>query len=427
MTYTNLWILTPSGRYRIGDSAPNHSDGLNAKTMNFDFDSLAYGLPVVITVGGTYTFNRQSLNRHIPVVEIATSQPVRLEGCNLRGAGALVASSVPGTNVTITNSRFKGTHPIAPNVNIGRAIHLNQGISLSVTNCDFYDHGGIYFQAVYTSGCTVVVERCRSKNVNGRKSTLGSGWAAIDQDGNTEYFHRYQFVQVSHARSMKTLNIRWNDIYNSPNESRVEDNINLYMVYMQSLGKPYGEVSYNLVDGAYPINPLAPRINTSTQYSGGGLLISDLSPTEPTSEYPRQIRAEGNRIVRCVNYSVAGVAGYDQYIEDNTAYYSGYLEGTEDVAASGASGDTGLLVWNAWNRTPYGDINTNNNTIGVVRGDGGVGDAWLPASNDLPNTHTNNNLLGSTDREVVRALEDAQRALWEADVANMNLTIGVVE
>ncbi|MBB5366407.1 NPCBM/NEW2 domain-containing protein, partial [Deinococcus humi] len=71
--------------------------------------NVQYSGPLVITKGGTYRGNWQSLDPSTPAVYVKTSEPVIIEGSNLRGRGELIRGWF--MNLTVRNSNGYGMNP----------------------------------------------------------------------------------------------------------------------------------------------------------------------------------------------------------------------------------------------------------------------------------------------------------------------------
>ncbi|MBB5365514.1 NPCBM/NEW2 domain-containing protein, partial [Deinococcus humi] len=71
--------------------------------------NVKYSGPLVITKGGTYRGNWQSLDPKVPAVYVKTSEPVIIEGSNLRGRGELIRGWF--MNLTVRNSNGYGMNP----------------------------------------------------------------------------------------------------------------------------------------------------------------------------------------------------------------------------------------------------------------------------------------------------------------------------
>src|SRR5436305_274683 len=67
--------------------------------------------PIVITKGGTYSGNWQSLDYRVPVIAIRTSEPVVIQNSTLSGRGDLIVTSAAHAKVTIRNTTGTALNP----------------------------------------------------------------------------------------------------------------------------------------------------------------------------------------------------------------------------------------------------------------------------------------------------------------------------
>ncbi|MFK7604419.1 NPCBM/NEW2 domain-containing protein, partial [Deinococcus sp. SM5_A1] len=82
--------------------------------------NVKYSGPLVITKGGTYRGNWESMNPNVPAVFIQTSEPVVIEGSNLRGRGNLIRGWK--VNLTVRNSNGYGMNPNVSGAYAGRFV-----------------------------------------------------------------------------------------------------------------------------------------------------------------------------------------------------------------------------------------------------------------------------------------------------------------
>jgi hypothetical protein len=96
------------------------------------------------------------------------------------------------------------------------------------------------------------------------------------------------------------MEIGYNEVHNEPYNSRVEDNINVY-ISSGTASSPL-RIYGNFIRGGYPIKP------DSMGYSGGGILIGD-GGTSNGTVVPMWVNAYENVVVGTNNYGIAISAG----------------------------------------------------------------------------------------------------------------------
>ena len=72
---------------------------------------IKYAAPIVITRGGVYRGNWQSLDPRTPAVTIQTSQPVTNEYSNIQSRGTLIHSAFQRARVTVRRTRGVALNP----------------------------------------------------------------------------------------------------------------------------------------------------------------------------------------------------------------------------------------------------------------------------------------------------------------------------
>src|SRR5581483_11288537 len=154
------------------------------------------------------------------------------------------------------------------------------------------DHtAGIYllnYTPAETGGAgefAVRIVRNEARNIDGRKSDGRGGWMDFNSrqtaSGRTEEgFEPVQFVQLDKVRHARGVEIAWNQVVNDPGQSRVEDNISLYLS-SGTAERPI-RIHDNFSRGSYTIRPWEGKPGDDDwAYSGGGIMLGDGSPTQP--------------------------------------------------------------------------------------------------------------------------------------------------
>jgi hypothetical protein len=201
---------------------------------------------ITITEGGTYSGEWQSLDPGAPAVRIDTDEPVVIENAVIRSRGHLIMA-MDEADVMVRNSRGYGLNPDVEGRAPGRFFASSGRFARVVLENNYLEGtSGIYLhdaRANSVSGQTVEILRNRVKNIDGRHSNGAGGFSRTGYDA-------VQFVQLNGVRGLQSAEIAWNQIINKPGESRVEDNISVYL----SSGVPHHPIRIhnNYIQGAYP-------------------------------------------------------------------------------------------------------------------------------------------------------------------------------
>lgn len=347
-----------------------------------------FAAPLRITAGGTYSGNWSSDDPDVPAVTIATSQPVTLRDCRLRGRGHLVRTIVDHAKVTITNCHGLGLNPGVAGLTPGRFLHASNFDHAEVTDSAMTQTAGIYlldWRGSAGAGHTVRVLRNRARNIDGRHST-GSGYS-------TTAFTRVQFLQLDKVRTVPGMQVAWNEVVNEPFQSRVEDVINIYLSSGTS-SSPM-TISNNFIRGAYP------AAATTADFSGGGILLGDGDTSDPAAA-AAWVRATGNVVLDTTNYGIAAASGHDLSFSGNRIVSDGRIAGGQAVGAQ----NIGMYLWNMHESTSWARNGASSNVVGWVRGSA-RNDWWLPDC--ATGACTGNSSLSGTP---TAAVEDAEEAAW---------------
>ena len=272
--------------------------------------AVSYEGPVTITTGGVYVGAWTA-------VTVATSEPVTIRGAAIRGMGGNLLTLQAGANVTVEDSYFEGRRAAD---NDFRAIWAPNGVgSLTVRNNDFVGISGIKVQ--YAAGSLRILAN-RARDIIG-DPTNGSRPGYVNGGGYA------QFVQLAWLSS-PDAEIAWNEVINVPEQSRVEDNINLYDAGGTSAATPL-RIHDNFIWGAFPLNSAS-----SQDYSGGGILLGDADTGRS-----HDVLVEDNQVIGTTNYGISIVCGTAQTVRDNTVLASGRRADGQAIAAA----NTGLGLW----------------------------------------------------------------------------------
>ncbi|MGI4834044.1 MAG: Ig-like domain-containing protein [Janthinobacterium lividum] len=358
----------------------------------------------MITKGGTYTGNYQSLSSNVPCILVNTNQPVVLDGCNLSGAGHLIQSG-SGANLTVRNCTGVALTPSADNTPPGHFLDTYQSQNLVVEHNTLNGTTGIIVNRWQNTGTggTLTVRYNVANNIDGR-------WRNGTSNGG-EGFTRSSFLQLNTVQSLAGSDIAFNQVLNTPDQSRVEDNINFY----NSSGTANSplHVHDNFVRGGYPIPA------TATGFTGSGLTTDGDANTSATAS--AYLEADHNQFVSVGNAAMNIAAGHDIYYHDNRLVSSGLLPNGQRFLSS----FTGIGVFNYYQQlaSVFFNQRVENNTIGYVRWGGN--DPYPDRQDLAPNAcapcaattiHLPNPITLDT--------ENQEWLSWLAKVQQNNVTLG---
>lgn len=322
--------------------------------------------PLVITKGGTYTGKWETKDPAKAAVEVQTSEPVTITNSRIRGVGNW-AGLVYGfnTRLTITDTTITGVRRPDLGTGVPHAVSLGQPYAF-VFEHNLIDHtAGININGTPPTGTqpdplrveALQIRYNRSTNADGRLSDGHGGFQKLEGQRQIVNFVQFNNLLAPGAE------IAWNSDVNTPYESLVEDNINLY----NSAGTAERPILIhdNYVQGAYNGDPLS-----SQHFYGGGILIGDGPATDPVKS--AHVRVYSNQVVGTLNYGLGIVGGTDMQVYGNVALGSGYLP---DGRVAGYA-NTGSQIWNYYNAGPdaWGSNRFQSNVIGwtVRKADGSV-------------------------------------------------------
>ena len=315
---------------------------------------VVYSGPIVITSGGTYSGNWQSDNPDVAAVSIRTTAPVIIENSNLRGKGNLIETAVGDVDLTVRNSRGYGLNPGVAGRVPGRFLDGQSFDNIRIENNYMEGTSGIWllsYKGQRATGDTVKILNNQVRNIDGRKSDGVGGWLDFNtrtriSDGYEEDGYEFaQFVQLDKVQNVPGIEIAWNEVINEPGESRVEDNINIYL----SSGTASSPILIhdNYIHGAYTIKPWQGNTSDGTwnydwSFSGGGILLGDGKPTS-AGEAAAYVKAYNNQVISTTNYAIAIAAGHDNEFYSNLMISSDQLPGGRTIVGE----NSGTYIWNS--------------------------------------------------------------------------------
>jgi hypothetical protein len=400
-------VFNLAGAYTLQASTGNVSSA-SSSVITVDStappSTIAWSGPLVITQGGTYSGNWQSLDPQMPAVTIATSQPVVIDQANIESRSTLIATSVAGADITITNTSGWALNPGVVGQSPGRFLSAQNFVNVDIEHDSMVGTSGIELSQYQGDGSmsqTVRVLYNDALNINGRWSSGPRGFSMAPGRSDA-----VQFCQLDRCTALRGAQIAWNRVVNIPGMSRVEDNISIF----QSSGTAGSPILIhdNLIQGAYPAQPPSPS------FTGGGILLSD-GHTDSAATDTGFVQAFSNVVIGTTNYGIAISSGHDDSVHDNIVVSSGRLPDGTKLGAS----NVGIYVWNAGNDPFFGNDQEYGNTIGWMRGNG-RNDQYLP--NVTPSSgQPSDTLLPGV---ITLATEQMYENLWMQRLSNARLGVG---
>ncbi|UOQ70029.1 hypothetical protein [Hymenobacter cellulosilyticus] len=310
---------------------------------------------IVIRKGGVYTGDYRSTDSTVPCIRIVTTEPVTLRGCRLSGAGNLIEALNGGADLTVENCTGVGLRPSRDQTRRGRFLEINSARNLRLLNNSFTQTTGI---AVYqwsgdgSASQTLKILRNSAKNIDGRYRDGGSTTVSC--------------ISLNQVHGLANVEIAWNQIVNEPDQSLVEDNINLY----NSSGTASSpiRVHNNYVQGAYPYPA------TAAKFTGTGMITDGDNASALTMT--AYVDATQNQFVSTCNSAMNIAGGHHVRYTQNRMVTSGLLPNGTKLNATYC----GIAVFNFYQQAQFGNHLVDNNTMGMVK--------W-GANNPYPNRNDN--------------------------------------
>jgi chitinase len=357
--------------------------------------NVTYQGPLVITQGGTYSGNFRSTSSNTPVITIQTTQPVIIQNCILTGPGDLIDAKNGGADLIVRNNSGYGATQTADNTRHGRFIEVNSGKSVRIENNYFEHTTGIDIYQWGGPGA-LTIRYNKAKNIDGRY-----------RNGGGQYCN---FVGINGAYNINSAEVAWNEVVNEPNQSLVEDNINLYN--SGGTSSSHFKLHDNYVQGAYPYPA------TGSSYTGSGITLDGDAMTANTAT--AFVDGYSNQLVStCAAMNIA--SGHDNHFYTNRMVTSGLLpDGSKMPAGYAAAG-----LWNAYQQpgSVFFSNDFSNNTIGFYYQGGNVPynnrqDTSPGACNPCTNT------THLPDRPLTVADEQNEWTIWQQKLSQNGITLG---
>lgn len=368
--------------------------------------NIVYNQPITITKGGTYTGNYKSLDSDKPCIIIATSEPVILSKCTLVGAGDLI--KVYGySTLDVINCSGYGITQSKDNVPRGRFINMYMGRHLTLEH-NYMEHtSGMLIDRWDGNGSTAQTITVRyNKALNCDKRYKNGSWGD----------HRAA-LQLNTVRSVPFIDISYNQFINKPNESLVEDNINIYN--SSGTSSSYIKIHDNLIYGAYPIPA------TSSSFTGSGITVDGDGYTggtyASTSSY---VQVEYNQIVATCNAAMNIAIGHHIIYRYNRMVTSASLEDGTPLPAVWAA----CCIFNGSNLSSeiFRDNLIADNIIGFTR----VGNNFPYVNRHDQDVASSSNLMPLTGNihlpnPITIADEKNELIIWNKKLADKKIIVGI--
>ena len=284
-------------------------------TISSSIGSVQWSGPLTITQGGTYSGNWKSTSPTTPAVTVATTAPVLIQNSYLTGPSDLIAAPYYGNNITVKNVIGIGVNPNVLGQANGLFVNVISPSLLDVENCYFESVlFGVYVRGYggnFDGTQTITILNNRGRNILGLESNGNNGY--LTGETNWQWAHA---IQLSEINSVPGITIAWNEIVNYPNQSLVNENINMY----DSGGTSSSPAEFhdNYIQGAYPYNPPVDA------YNGGGY-VTDGSGSDTVATASAFNNVYNNQIVGTVNMAIEFSSGHDNAAYNNRAVSSGLL------------------------------------------------------------------------------------------------------
>jgi hypothetical protein len=385
-------------------------------TISSSIGSVQWSGPLTITQGGTYSGNWKSTDPHTPAVTVATTAPVLIENSYLTGPSDLIAAPYYGNNITVRNVIGLGVNP---NV-LGQA----NGLFVNVISPSLLDVENCYFESVlfgvYVRGYggnrdgtqTITILNNRGRNILGLESNGNNGY--LTGETNWQWAHA---IQLSEINSVPGITIAWNEIINYPNQSLVNENINMYDSGGTSTSP--AEFHDNYIQGAYAYNPPVDA------YNGGGY-VTDGSGSDTVATASAFNSVYNNQIVGTVNMAIEFSSGHDNVAYNNRAVSSGLLADGVEIPAQ----NVGLAIDDIYGNIENGSMYNNDmysNTVGWMcwaarcAANGYRNDEYFP--NDSSDYSTNTSIAANP---ITLQAENNEYTTWLQKIASNQMVVGPV-
>jgi hypothetical protein len=368
--------------------------------------SIVYSSPIVISKGGTYSGNWQSLDADVAAVDVRTAEPVVITNSNIRSLGSAIRSFQADAQITVQNVRAEAVYPTALLATKAEFVNIGLFKSVRVEHNDVTGYAtGVrllnFGPDVTRSGQTIRVQFNRFKNIDGRRSD-GNGGYLLEHKANG------QAIGLNTIRQAK-VEIAWNEIINLPFQSETEDTISTY----ESGGTADTPILIhdNYIQGNYATDPAA-----AIEFSGTGINLGDSPSNHPDVGYTN---AYDNQVVSFENSGIGVSSGHHQRIWNNRVVSAA---NAPDGTLLGSVWRSAYGFWNYYNSPYWANNALYDNVYAVADKNSNKAPPYTPSA--TPESVYNNTEL--FDRLPTTADEQAEFQRWQQKVKDSGITLGVV-
>jgi hypothetical protein len=388
-----------------------------------------YTGPIVITQGGTYTGNWQSLNPNTPAVSIQTTAPVTLLNCRIKSMGDGIQSTYVGAQLTVHGCRGLGLDPKIYGKERGDFLRVWQAANVTVE----HNHITRFAFGVYSWGnmkpSSFVFQYNNVIDLQGADSD-GEGGVLTDaahmQFGQDNGNHA---VIMDSMQNMTYAEIAWNSFTVSSPAYSLGDIVNIYRS-SGTAGTPI-EVHDNFFYGGYAARPSEVAACCAANAVTSEAITADGSGSDTASTTVAFTHIFNNYVANNGGAQGVGInAGHDNQLIGNHIISTGQLESNGSWFA--ATYSNALTTWNGVYYQPsnvYYNNTAHDNVYGwtiMTLNSQGNGRA-LPVHLSAPNFQGCPSSLCYNNTQVTNVTSAAQNALlaaWQSNVKINKLVIG---
>lgn len=378
-----------------------------------------YTNSIDITEGGTYSGSWESWNPEDPAVMIDTTEPVTLDGCNIRGNADLIFAQ-EGANVTVKNCKGYGYFSNIAGQPKGHFFKSWQAKHVNIHNNYLEGTAGIKVIGYTGNRSTdqVMIRFNIAKNIDGKVALGSNGQPSYERVTDAAKFA--QFVQLNGVQNVPNVKISWNQVINEPWQSHTEDVISIYNSSGTSTSPI--RIAANYIKGSYAARP------ENQEFTGGGIMCGDGEAGNPANA-SAYIDCDWNQVVNASNYGMAIAQGHDIIMRNNR------------IVSSGLIGDTriyqswvGAYIWNYYEdenteevEVPWYNNGAQNNYIGGTFNNTGGGvierKDWI--FDDADESLTYGNIHWEAEGgAITSAMEDEEWNVWQSKLSTHGIQIG---
>jgi hypothetical protein len=369
--------------------------------------------PIVITQGGTYTGNWQSIDGRTAAVTIATSAPVVIESAHLRSNSNLIEVQTKGADVTVRNSVGLVLGASSKGQTNGVFLEVNAPAHLDVENNYIENardgvvvHG---YAGSRSAAESLIVRANRVRNLNGQLSDGVGGYLAGSVAGAS------RFVHLDGVQGVPGVEFGWNEVINYPGHSVASDVIHVFRS-SGTANRPL-DIHDMYIQGAYPIQP------AHDAYSGGGIKTDGRMDDDATNA-TAFVDIHDNQVISTVSYGISFAAGHDNIAWNNRVISSGLLHDGTKIAAQRVGLSNANQQGDAGRGASYNNI-MRDNLVGwacwtsACAQQGYRHDLYFPAA---PGDYAANTTVAA--QSVTQQIEEDEYQLWSNKRASAGIKVG---